>query len=160
MQNEPTANPTRIPSRAVDLFPDFLVQNVEILISRKSVGGYLNQVIICWSSKHPRISEVVWPLEEIIEEILGVKSFCGRRVKRLEWKVTLFNMIDDEFRRLREIGVKISRILALEMAMKLANNPNEPVSVKKIGQASGTEIIELITLRFVDSFLELKYSLL
>ncbi len=85
-----------------------------------------------------------------------LRSLIGRRVKRLEWKFTLFNMMDEEFRRLRRTGVKMSRILVMEIAMNSIDNPNEPLSAGEIERACDTEIVDVITLWFVDSFLELK----
>ncbi len=50
------------------------------------------------------------------------KALSGRGCKRSERKSVMFTAIEDEFRRLRALGVKLTRKLVCEMAMHLVDD--------------------------------------
>ena len=83
-----------------------------------------------------------------------LKATCGRGRKQSEWKSTLFEAMEMEFRRLRTMEVRVNRRMILEMVLSIVVDPNLPVSFEQIEQARGRSLQDVLKLNWVQSFLD------
>ena len=82
------------------------------------------------------------------------KTLSGRSSKCSEWKYVMFTAMEEEFRRLRALGVKLTRKLICEMEIHLVDDPDVYVTAAQIKNLTGRNLVDVITLGWVQSFLD------
>lgn len=80
------------------------------------------------------------------------KTVGGRGRKCPEWKLTFSFALCDEFRRLRALGVQVSRELLREAALHLVQQTHSPVTVAQIENATGKPYTDVLSRFFVQDF--------
>lgn len=85
----------------------------------------------------------------------SIKARKGRGVKRHPWKVALHQFLFQEFVRLRELGVKVTRDVLKTAALRIVDNPEVPVTALEIEVVTGKSIVESISTYFIADFCNL-----
>lgn len=87
----------------------------------------------------------------------AVKVLKGRGKKRQEWVNFVYEFVIEEFDRLCEIGVKISKPMLLQIAQKSLQHETSPVDINGIESVSGKTYVQLINSEFIRRFCDQNY---
>ena len=147
-----TSGEKNLASRTVARFPEHFRGNKNANLTKasrwwKGRGDFLNSMI---SKESLSLSRC----QRGIRRKLLRKASQGRGRKRAPWVSWLHEKLIDEFTRLRKAGLKFSPSMLRLLARRILIDSEESFSAKYLDERNGRVIIEKITFRCIQSFME------
>ncbi len=152
-------NSFNIPSMAVDRFSKILSSSSRAASRRKAARWFnmAHEYLERFRDEDHNSGSLTTHIHKgCTTRRVHMKALAGSGPERSAWKTILYCAIEEEFKRFRSLGIKMSTEIVQEMALALVLNPTVPVSAAEIFEDTGLQSVDVLSVPWVRSFLESK----